>query len=146
MIQLNLKIILSSYLCYLRFMLILGVTWKDVGVVVEIIILNKFRNIKHIFLWILLTACIQFMNSRLYVLVNNLSHNDFKYLLQEFRGDLLELVKPKECIHMNIWTVLKSFLKLNYPTGVNYLILKKMSVLVKKTIHWLLMFETRKVY
>ena len=43
----------------------------------------------------LLTACIQFMNSSLDVLVNNLPHNDFKYLLQEFRGDLLELVKPK---------------------------------------------------
>ena len=47
---------------------------------------------------------------------------------------------------MNIWTVLKSFLKINYPTGVNFLILKKMSVLVKKTIHRLLIFEARKVY
>ena len=25
----------------------------------------------------------------------------------------------KECIHMNIWTVLKSFLKINYLTSVN---------------------------
>ena len=37
----------------------------------------------------------QFMNSSLYALVKNLSDNDFKYLSQEFSGDLLELVKQK---------------------------------------------------
>ena len=37
----------------------------------------------------------QFMNSSLDVLVKNLSNNDFKYLSQEFSGDLLELVKQK---------------------------------------------------
>ena len=37
----------------------------------------------------------QFMNSSLDALVYNLSDNDFKYLLQEFSGDLLELVKQK---------------------------------------------------
>ena len=35
------------------------------------------------------------MNSRLDALVRNLSNNDFKYLSQEFSGDLLELVKQK---------------------------------------------------
>ena len=35
----------------------------------------------------------QFMNSRLITLVKNLSDNDFKYLSEEFSGDLLELVK-----------------------------------------------------
>ena len=35
----------------------------------------------------------QFMNSSLDALVKNLSDNNFKYLSQEFRGDLLELVK-----------------------------------------------------
>ena len=43
----------------------------------------------------------QFMNSSLDALVQNLSENDFKYLSQEFSGDLLELVKnKKECIRM----------------------------------------------
>ena len=35
----------------------------------------------------------QFLNSSLNVSVKNWSDNDFKYLSQEFRGDLLELVK-----------------------------------------------------
>ena len=34
----------------------------------------------------------QFMNSSLDVLVRNLFHNDFKYLLGDFSGYLLELV------------------------------------------------------
>ena len=33
------------------------------------------------------------MNFRLDSLVKNLSDNDFKYLPEEFRGDLLKLVK-----------------------------------------------------
>ena len=37
----------------------------------------------------------QFLNSSLDALVKNLSDNDFKYLTQEFSGDLLELVKQK---------------------------------------------------
>ena len=37
----------------------------------------------------------KFMNSSPDVLVKNLSGNDFKYLSQEFRGDLLKLVKQK---------------------------------------------------
>ena len=37
----------------------------------------------------------QFMNSSLDVSVKNLSNKDFKYLLQEFGGDLLELVNQK---------------------------------------------------
>ena len=39
--------------------------------------------------------CGQFMNSSLNTLAKNLSHNDFKYLSQEFSGDVLELVKQK---------------------------------------------------
>ena len=38
---------------------------------------------------------IQFMNSSLDALVKNLSNNDFKYLSQEFSGELLELVKQE---------------------------------------------------
>ena len=37
----------------------------------------------------------QFMNSSLDALVKNLPDNDFKYLSQEFSGDLLKLVKQK---------------------------------------------------
>ena len=37
----------------------------------------------------------QFINSSLDALVKNFSDNDFKYLSQEFSGDLIELVKQK---------------------------------------------------
>ena len=37
----------------------------------------------------------QFMNSSLDALVKNLSDNDFKYLLQEFTGEQVKLVKQK---------------------------------------------------
>ena len=37
----------------------------------------------------------QFMNSSLDALVKHFSDNDFKYLSQEFSGDLIELVKQK---------------------------------------------------
>ena len=38
---------------------------------------------------------IQFMNSSLNSLVKNLSDNDFKYMSEEFSGEILELVKQK---------------------------------------------------
>ena len=38
---------------------------------------------------------IQFMNSSLDSFVKNLLDNDFKYLSQEFSGDLLKLIKQK---------------------------------------------------
>ena len=41
-----------------------------------------------------MTACNLF-NSSLNTLVRNFSDNDFKYLLEEFSGHLLELVKQK---------------------------------------------------
>ena len=47
----------------------------------------------------------QFINFSLDALVTNMSDNGFKYLLHEFSGDLLELVKQNNCIHMNIRTV-----------------------------------------
>ena len=37
----------------------------------------------------------QFMNSSLYKLVNNLSDEDFKYLVKKSRSENLELVKQK---------------------------------------------------
>ena len=65
----------------------------------------------------------QLMNSSLDALVKNLSDNDFKHLSQEFTGEYLKLVKQKECINMNIWTVLNSFLIIHYLKDVNYLVL-----------------------
>ena len=65
----------------------------------------------------------QFMSSDLGALVKNLPGNYFKYLSQGFSGDLLELVKQKEFIHMDIWTVLKSFLNIDFSIDVNFILL-----------------------
>ena len=40
----------------------------------------------------------QFLNSSLDALVKNLSDNDFKYLSQEFSGDLVKIVKQKRSV------------------------------------------------
>ena len=45
---------------------------------------------------LVLIDSMQFMNSSLDALVKNLSDNDFKHLSQEFRGEILKLVKQKE--------------------------------------------------
>ena len=55
--------------------------------------------------------------------LNFLSEMDFKYLSKEFSDDLLKLVKQKDCIHINIYRVLKSFLKINYLMCVNFIAL-----------------------
>ena len=44
---------------------------------------------------LVLIDSMQFMNSSLDVLLKNLFDNDFRYLSQEFSGELLELVKQK---------------------------------------------------
>ena len=67
----------------------------------------------------------QFMNSSLDLLVKNLSENDFKYLSEEFSSEFLKLVKKDVCIHMHIWTILRSFLKINYLMDVSFLVPKK---------------------
>ena len=51
----------------------------------------------------------QFMNSSLDSLVKNLSDNDFKYLSEEFSGELLELVKEKGVYHDEYMDSFKSF-------------------------------------
>ena len=63
------------------------------------------------------------MNSNLDALLKNLSDNDFKDLLQKFSDEVSKLVKKKECIHVKIWTVLKSFLMINYLIDANFLVL-----------------------
>ena len=52
----------------------------------------------------------QFINSSLDALVENLSDNDFKYLSQEFNGGLLELVKQKGGVYP--YGYIKSFKRL----------------------------------
>ena len=64
----------------------------------------------------------QFMNSSLDSLVKNLMSEEFKYLPEEFSGGQLGLVKEKECTLMNIWTVLKDLVKINYLRRVNFLV------------------------
>ena len=62
----------------------------------------------------------QFMNSSRDSLVKNLLDNDLKHLHEKFSGEFLKLVKEKECILMNTWTVSKDFLKINYLINVNF--------------------------
>ena len=65
----------------------------------------------------------QLMNSSLDALVKNLSETDFKYLSQEFSGDLLELVKQKEVYPSEYMDSFKIFLKIKYLTCVNFKVL-----------------------
>ena len=43
----------------------------------------------------MLIGSMQFMNSSLYELVKNFSHGDFKYLVEEFGSENLELLIQK---------------------------------------------------
>ena len=61
----------------------------------------------------------EFMNSSLDASIKNLPDNKFKYLSKEFSGEQLKLVKQK---NMNIWTVLNSFLKVNYMIRGNFIV------------------------
>ena len=61
----------------------------------------------------------EFMNSSLDASIKNLSDNKFKYLSKEFSGEQLKLVKQK---NMNIWTVLNSFLNVNYMIRGNFIV------------------------
>ena len=65
----------------------------------------------------------QFMNSSLDTLHKNLSHNDFKYLSQEFSGDLLELVRQKGVYLYEDTDSFKKFFMKNYLIGLNFLVL-----------------------
>ena len=75
--------------------------------------------------YLVFIGSMQFMNSSLDSLIKNLSDNDFKYFFEECSGEFLELVKQKEyeSIRMNIWTIFKRFLKINYLIDVNFLVL-----------------------
>ena len=60
------------------------------------------------------------MNSSLASLVKNLSDNDFKYLLQEFSGDLLQLVKQKGVYPYESMDSFKKFSENKLPNRCKY--------------------------
>ena len=51
------------------------------------------------------------MNCSLEKLVKNLSDEDFKYLVEKFGSENLELLKQKRDYPYEYWTVLKSLMK-----------------------------------
>ena len=63
----------------------------------------------------------QFLSSSLDGLVRNLYQDGFKYLIQEFDNNILDLLKKKDFILMNAWTILKSFLK-NYLAKQSFIV------------------------
>ena len=82
----------------------------------------------------------QFMNSSLDVLLRNFSDNDFKHLSQEFSGYLLKLVNQKGVHPYEYNDSFEKFLKNNQLIDLNFIVLLKMNVLVKKIIYMLIMF------
>ena len=65
----------------------------------------------------------QFMNSSLNILVKNLSDNDFKYLSQEFSGDLLQLVKQKGLYPDEYMESFEKFSEDELSDNLNFLVL-----------------------
>ena len=57
----------------------------------------------------------QFMNFGLYVLVKNLTDNDFKYLSKEFNGEQLNLVKQKGVYPYEYMDSFKTFSENDHP-------------------------------
>ena len=62
----------------------------------------------------------QFMNSSLNLLVKNSSDNDFKYLSEEFSGDLLKLVKQKGVYPYEYMNSIKRFSEDKLPDKYNF--------------------------
>ena len=54
------------------------------------------------------------MSSSLDKLVNNLPKDNLIYTSKVFKGKKLDLMSKKVCIHMTIWIVSKSSIKLTY--------------------------------
>ena len=65
----------------------------------------------------------QFMNFGLYVLVKNLTDNDFKYLSKEFDGEQLNLVKQKGVYPYEYMDSFKKFLKMIFLINVDFIVL-----------------------
>ena len=62
----------------------------------------------------------QLMNSSLNLLVKNSSDNDFKYLSEEFSGDLLKLVKQKGVYPYEYMNSIKKFSEDKLPDKCNF--------------------------
>ena len=89
---------------------------------------------------LLFVDSMQFVNSSLHALVKNLSDNEFKYSLQKFSGDLLELVKQKGMYPYKYINNFKMLFENKLPNRCECFRSVKKSALVKKIIHMLLMF------
>ena len=78
----------------------------------------------------------QFMNSILDSLIKDLSDNDFKYLLQEFSGDLLELIRQKGVYPYKYMDSFKKFSENKLPDRCEfYSSLKNESISEKDYLH-----------
>ena len=84
---------------------------------------------------------IQFMHSSLDSLVKNVSDNDFKYLSEEFSGDLLKLVKQKGVYPYEYMNSFKKFSEDKLPDKCNFFSFLKGECIKEKIIDMLLMFE-----
>ena len=81
------------------------------------------------------------MHSSLDSLVKNVSDNDFKYLSEEFSGDLLKLVKQKGVYPYEYMNSFKKFSEDKLPDKCNFFSFLKGECIKEKIIDMLLMFE-----
>ena len=77
----------------------------------------------------------QFMNSSLDLLVKNLSDNDFKYLSEEFSGELLELVQEKGVYPYEYMDSFKRFSEIKLPDKCNFFSSLKDECISEKDYH-----------
>ena len=73
---------------------------------------------------------IQFMNSSLYKLIKNLSNEDFKYIIEEFGSENLELLKQKGDYPYEYMNSFERFNKEKLPAKNKFIALQKMEKLV----------------
>ena len=89
----------------------------------------------------------QFMNSSLEALVKNLSDNDFKYLSEEFSGDLLELVKQKRVYPYEYMNSFEKFSEDKLPDRCEFFsFLKDECISEKDYLHAINVWNTFKFY
>ena len=78
----------------------------------------------------MLIDSMQFMNSSLDKLVKNLSDEDFKYLVEKFSSDNLELLKQNGAYPYEYVDSFERFNKKNYLLGTILIALRRMEKLV----------------
>ena len=77
----------------------------------------------------------EFMSSSLDRRVKNLSHEDFKYLVEEFGSENLELLKQKGDCPYKYMDSLERFNEQKLPAGKYFLVLQKKEKLVMMVKH-----------